>query len=101
MHEHLSRGKAIWFLASIPAAVAIAASAASADSAPSAAPATADTAEATKMKTTLDYVDKSTTTGQSCANCTFFAATSDGDGTCKLITGGTVKAAGWCKSWSK
>jgi hypothetical protein len=95
MPEHFSRGKAIWILAGIPAtAMLLASAAAAADPA-------ADTPGATKMKTTLGYVDKSTTTGQACASCSFFAATSDGDGTCKLIPGGTVKAAGWCKSWAK
>jgi hypothetical protein len=95
MPEHVSRGKAIWFLAGIPATAILLASAASATE-----PA-ADTADATKMKATLGYVDKSTTTGQACASCMFFTASSDGDGTCKLIPGGTVKAAGWCKSWAK
>jgi hypothetical protein len=95
MPEHFSRGKAILFLAGMPAAAAIAASTASA-------PATAaDTTQATKMKTTLGYVEKSTTTTQTCANCTFYAATSGGNGTCKIIPGGTVKATGWCKSWAK
>jgi hypothetical protein len=95
MDGHLSRGKAIWFLASIPAAAGILASAASADTA------TADTPAATKQKATLGYVDKSTTAGQACASCSFFAATSAGDGNCKLIPGGTVKGTGWCKSYAK
>ncbi len=95
MPEHFSRGKAIWFLAGIPAAAMLLSSAASATE-----PA-ADTPDAAKMKAALGYVDKSTTAAQACASCTFFAATSGGDGTCKLIPGGTVKAAGWCKSWAK
>jgi len=95
MHEPISRVKAIWFLASIPAAAAVLTSAASA------AFAAADTPDATKQKATLGYVDKSTTTGQACASCSFFAATTGGDGTCKLIPGGTVKATGWCKSYAK
>ncbi len=91
MPEYLSRGKAIALIAGIPVAAALTAAAVSA----------ADTAQATKTKASLGYIGKSATKGQTCANCSFFVATSGGAGTCKIIPGGTVKAAGWCKSWAK
>jgi hypothetical protein len=59
----------------------------------------ADTANATKQKSLLGYIDKSTTAGKTCANCGLFKKTSGGNGTCAIILGGTVRAAGWCKSW--
>jgi len=99
MSEHLSRGKAILCIAGMPAAIAITASLASAALAADAMK--PDTAQATKMKATLGYVEKSTVSGANCSNCTFFVATSGGNGGCKLIPGGTVKAAGWCKSYAK
>jgi hypothetical protein len=99
MSEHLSRGKAILGMAGLPAAIAITASLASAAAAADAAK--PDTPQATKMKATLAYVEKSTVSGALCSNCTFYAATGGGVGSCKLIPGGTVKAAGWCKSYAK
>jgi hypothetical protein len=98
MSEHLSRGKAILSIAGLPAAIAITASLASAAVAADAAK--PDTPQATKMKATLAYVEKSTVSAN-CSNCTFYAATGGGVGSCKLIPGGTVKAAGWCKSYAK
>jgi hypothetical protein len=88
--ERLSRGHIISLLAGIPAAVAVTAGRAAA----------ADTAAATAMKKSLGYIDKSKTAGRTCGNCRFFKATSGGNGTCAIIPGGTVKAAGWCKSWA-
>jgi hypothetical protein len=99
MSERLSRGKAILSIAGIPAAIASTASLASAALAAEAAK--PDTAQATKMKATLGYVEKSTVSGANCTNCTFYAATGGGVGSCKLIPGGTVKGAGWCKSYAK
>jgi hypothetical protein len=89
MSERLSRGEIISLLVGIPAAVAVTAAAASAG----------DTAQATAKKKSLAYVDKSTTAGKTCANCGLFKATSAGNGACLIIPGGTVAAAGWCKSW--
>ena len=91
MAERLSRGHIISLLAGIPAAVAVTAAGASA----------ADTAAATSMKKSLAYVDKSKVAGKTCANCRFYTAGSPaGSGTCAIIPGGTVKAAGWCKSYA-
>jgi hypothetical protein len=90
MPERLSRGAVISLLVGIPVAVAMTAGAASAG----------DTAQATTKKKSLGYIDKSTTVGKTCANCALFKVTSAGNGTCLIIPGGTVKAAGWCKSWA-
>lgn len=93
MSERLSRGEIISLIAGIPAAVVLTAEAASA----------ADSAAATQQKKTLGYVNKSTKAGQSCSTCRFYTAakTKGAAGTCQLIPGGTVAAAGWCKSWVK
>lgn len=92
MSERLSRGEIISLLAGIPTAVALTAETASA------APPNATT---TQIGKSLAYVNKSTHAGQSCSDCRFFKATSGGNGTCQLIPNATVKAAGWCKSWTK
>ena len=91
MSQRFSRGEIISLIAGIPTAVAATAEAAAA----------ADSANAVQQKKTLGYVNKSPKSGQTCGNCRFFTATSGGNGTCQLIPGGTVKAAGWCKSWVK
>jgi hypothetical protein len=91
MSERISRGEVISLIAGIPAAVAVTSAAASA----------ADTAAAVTQKKNLAYVDKSAKAGQDCDDCRFYAAKTKTDGTCQLIPGGTVKAAGWCKSWVK
>ncbi len=89
MSDRLSRIELISLFAGIPMAVAVTAAAASA----------ADTAQAATKKKTLAYVDKSTTAGKTCTNCSIFKPTGAGKGTCLIIPGGTVAAAGWCKSW--
>ena len=38
---------------------------------------------------------------QFCHNCLQFTATSDGWGTCTVIPGKRVAAAGWCNVWVK
>ncbi len=46
----------------------------------------------------LGYTEKSTTAGQSCANCNLYK----GDaavGTCTIFAGKEVAGPGWCKSW--
>ena len=91
MSDRFSRGEIISLLAIVPGAVAATASVASA----------ADTDQAKTIKKSLAYVDKSTKSGQTCSNCRFFKAGTGGSGTCQIIPGGTVKAAGWCKSWAK
>lgn len=91
MSDRHSRAEVISLLAGIPAALAVTAAAAGA----------ADSPQATNIKKSLGYVDKSPKADQKCGNCRFFKATSGGNGTCQIIPGGTVKAAGWCKSWSK
>lgn len=91
MSERFSRGAIISLIAGVPAGIALTAEAAAA----------ADSASAVQQKKTLGYVDKSPKSGQQCGNCRFFTAGSGGNGTCQLIPGGTVKAAGWCKSWVK
>jgi hypothetical protein len=88
--ERLSRGEVISLLVGIPLAVATTAAAASAG----------DTAQVSTKKKSLSYVDKSPIVGKTCANCALFKATSAGNGTCLIIPGGTIKAAGWCKSWA-
>jgi hypothetical protein len=89
--ERLSRGEIISLITGIPAALAVTAGAASA---------AADTPAATAMKKSLGYIDKSTTKGRTCSNCRFYKGINGTTGTCQIIPGGTVKAAGWCKSWA-
>lgn len=47
----------------------------------------------------LSYTDKSTTDGQSCANCGIYQGGSAASGACPIFPGKDVAAAGWCKSW--
>ena len=47
----------------------------------------------------LSYTDKSTTAGQTCANCNLYQAGSATSGPCPIFPGKDVAAAGWCKSW--
>ena len=47
----------------------------------------------------LSYTDKSTTAGQSCANCQLYQGGSAATGPCPIFPGKDVAAAGWCKSW--
>jgi hypothetical protein len=89
--ERFSRGEIISLIVGIPAAVAVSAEAAAA----------ADSASAVTQKKSLGYVDKSAKSGQSCGICRFYTKKDATSGTCALIPGGTVKAAGWCKSYVK
>jgi hypothetical protein len=88
MSKRLSRSNAISLLIAIPVSAALGAKALA-----------ADTAAVAKQKKSLGYVAKSATAGQTCQNCQLFKATTGGNGTCTIIPGGTVAAAGWCKSW--
>ena len=49
----------------------------------------------------LKYVHKSTTEGQTCANCALIAG-NDGDEwrPCQIFPGKVVNAAGWCSVWA-
>ena len=47
----------------------------------------------------LAYTDKSTTEGQSCANCNLYQGGTAASGPCPIFPGKDVAAAGWCKSW--
>mgnify|MGYP001108058144 FL=1 len=47
----------------------------------------------------LAYTEKSTTEGQSCANCNLYQGGSAASGACAIFPGKDVAAAGWCKSW--
>jgi hypothetical protein len=47
----------------------------------------------------LAYTDKSTTEGQSCANCNLYQGGTAATGPCTIFPGKDVAAAGWCKSW--
>jgi hypothetical protein len=51
----------------------------------------------------LKYVPASKTKGQKCDGCIQYTAdaTSKKNGTCKVLTGCSVSAGGWCASWSK
>ena len=48
----------------------------------------------------LGYTDKSTTAGQTCANCVLYQGGSAATGPCPVFPGKDVAAAGWCKSWA-
>ena len=47
----------------------------------------------------LSYTDKSTTAGQTCANCGIYQGGAAATGACPIFPGKDVAAAGWCKSW--
>ncbi len=49
----------------------------------------------------LKYVNKSTTDGQTCANCALVQG-ADGDEwrPCQIFPGKAVNAAGWCSVWA-
>ena len=47
----------------------------------------------------LSYTDKSTTEGQTCANCNLYKGGTAAAGPCPIFPGKDVAAAGWCKSW--
>jgi hypothetical protein len=53
-------------------------------------------AQAADNKKQFKYVDKSTTKGQTCANCHLFKKPAS----CSLVTG-KISPAGWCVAWSK
>ena len=47
----------------------------------------------------LQYTEKSTVDGQSCANCGIYQGGSNPTGACPIFPGRDVVAGGWCKSW--
>ena len=47
----------------------------------------------------LGYTEKSTTAGQTCANCNLYQGGDKAAGACPIVPGKDVAAAGWCKSW--
>ena len=47
----------------------------------------------------LSYTEKSTTEGQTCANCSLYQG-GDAAGPCPIFPDKDVAAAGWCKSWA-
>ncbi len=47
----------------------------------------------------LAYTEKSTTAGQTCANCSLYQGGTAATGACAIFPGKDVAAAGWCKSW--
>lgn len=47
----------------------------------------------------LGYTEKSTTAGQTCANCLLYQGGAAASGPCPIFPGKDVAAAGWCKSW--
>jgi hypothetical protein len=49
----------------------------------------------------LAYTAKSTTAGQTCANCSLYQGGTAASGACPIFPGKDVAAAGWCKSWVK
>lgn len=46
----------------------------------------------------LKYIEKSTTKGQTCANCKYYGGGAE-EGPCQLFQGGLVTAQGWCSAW--
>jgi anaerobic selenocysteine-containing dehydrogenase len=91
MKNKISRRNVLKGLAALPV-IAVAGYHASASAAPKV---TADDAVAKA----LAYTDKSTTAGQSCANCKLYQGGAAASGPCPLFPGKEVTAAGWCKSW--
>lgn len=48
---------------------------------------------------TLQYTEKSSTDGQTCANCGLYQGGDAATGPCPIFGGKDVVAGGWCKSW--
>ncbi len=48
----------------------------------------------------LSYTAKSTTAGQTCANCSLYQGGTAAAGPCPIFAGKDVAAPGWCKSWA-
>lgn len=48
----------------------------------------------------LSYTEKSTTEGQTCANCGLYQGGDAAAGPCPIFPDKDVAAAGWCKSWA-
>lgn len=48
----------------------------------------------------LAYTEKSTTDGQTCANCMLYQGGTAATGACPIFPGKDVHATGWCKSWA-
>jgi len=48
----------------------------------------------------LSYTEKSTTAGQTCANCALYQGGTAAAGPCPIFPGKDVAAPGWCKSWA-
>ncbi|MDE2405729.1 MAG: high-potential iron-sulfur protein [Sphingomonadales bacterium] len=48
----------------------------------------------------VEYVDLSTDPARHCGLCNFFTAAAPGCGTCTILGGGTVSAAGVCTSFA-
>jgi len=58
------------------------------------------TPQEAQMRTSLNYVDASTTAGQTCENCTLYTAANAGEcGGCTVIQG-PINPNGWCSSWA-
>ncbi|MGI8738404.1 MAG: high-potential iron-sulfur protein [Gammaproteobacteria bacterium] len=47
----------------------------------------------------LKYVEKSTVKGETCANCKYYGGGGE-SGSCQLMQGQMVLAAGWCSAWA-
>ncbi|MBA3730824.1 MAG: high-potential iron-sulfur protein [Gammaproteobacteria bacterium] len=47
----------------------------------------------------LKYVEKSTTKGELCSNCKYYGGGGKA-GSCQLMQGQMVLAAGWCSAWA-
>lgn len=47
----------------------------------------------------LQYTEKSTMEGQTCANCGLYQGGDAASGPCPIFGGKDVAASGWCKSW--
>ena len=89
-----NRRRALAALALAPLAMAGAAHAACYD------PATLARAIQARRRT-LGFEETGSDPARRCGGCTFFAATSEGCGTCKLMTGGPVTALSTCRSWAR
>lgn len=47
----------------------------------------------------LQYTEKSTVEGKTCANCGIYQGGANPTGACPIFPGRDVVATGWCKSW--
>ena len=52
------------------------------------------------LRNSMNYVDVSQNSGETCSVCEFFTAGDGGCGTCQMFTGAAASGTGRCDSWA-